>query len=97
MKPADISVLADQRLAELGGGRSGDQPLWQCVEATVRRYLDELGDSASTNLYQLILEQIEKPLLTVVMEKARGNQCRAADMLGINRNTLRKKLGQYGL
>jgi len=72
-------------------------PLAQCVAATVRRYLDDLGDSAPTNLYQLLLEQIEKPLLAVVMERARGNRCRAADVLGINRNTLRKKLQQYDL
>lgn len=97
MKPLDVSVSANQHSAQPADGHCADQPLAQCVAATVRQYLDELGDSAPTNLYQLLLEQIEKPLLAVVMEKARGNRCRAADVLGINRNTLRKKLQQYDL
>jgi Fis family transcriptional regulator len=97
MKPVDVGVAG-----EPGGAVWGDQcaqlPLAQCVADTVRRYLDDLGDSAPNgNLYQLLLEQIEKPLLAVVMERARGNRCRAAELLGINRNTLRKKLQQHGL
>ena len=80
------------------GDQCAQLPLAQCVADTVRRYLDDLGDSAPNgNLYQLLLEQIEKPLLAVVMERARGNRCRAAELLGINRNTLRKKLQQHGL
>jgi Fis family transcriptional regulator len=97
MKPADVSVVADL-CGDAPGGLGHDLPLAQCVAITVRRYLDDLGDTApGNNLYQLLLEQIEKPLLAVVLEKARGNRCRAAEMLGINRNTLRKKLQQYGL
>lgn len=97
MKPADVGVPADQGLTVPLPGACDDQPLGQCVENTVRRYLDVLGDSSPNDLYQLLLSQIEKPLLAVVMEHARGNRCRAAEMLGINRNTLRKKLQQYGL
>ena len=97
MKPLDASVSANQHSAQPADVHYPDQPLAQCVAATVRRYLDDLGDSAPTNLYQLLLEQIEKPLMAVVMERARGNRCRAADVLGINRNTLRKKLQQYDL
>lgn len=97
MKPVDVSVPADQNNVQPGRGQEADQPLAQCVAGTVRRYLEDLGDSAPTNLYQLLLEQIERPLLAVVMEKARGNRCRAAEVLGINRNTLRKKLQQYGI
>jgi len=97
MKPVDVNASADQHPVQSADGHYPDQPLAQCVAATVRRYLADLGDSAPTNLYQLLLEQIEKPLLAVVMEKARGNRCRAADVLGINRNTLRKKLQQYDL
>ena len=50
-----------------------------------------------TELYDLVMEQIEKPLLEVVMDRSESNQTRAAKMLGINRNTLRKKLRHYGL
>ena len=94
MKPIEVAVVDGH---DSPVSRGPEQPLAQCVAATVRRYLDELGDHPPTNLHQLLLEQLEKPLLTVVMEKARGNRCRAAELLGINRNTLRKKLQQYGL
>ncbi len=97
MKPADVSVHPEHGLAVPQPGAYPDQPLALCVEATVRRYLEALGDSIPSDLYQLLLSQIERPLLVVVMEHARGNRCRAAEMLGINRNTLRKKLQQYGL
>ncbi len=96
MKPVELAVPDEPDSAPTRGVRE-DQPLGQCVAATVRRYLDDLGDHVSSNLHQLLLEQVEKPLLTVVMERARGNRCRAAELLGINRNTLRKKLQQYGL
>lgn len=97
MKPVDVGVAG-----EPGGAGLGDPgaqlPLAQCVADTVRRYLDDMGDSVPNgNLYQLLIEQVEKPLLAVVMERARGNRCRAAEWLGINRNTLRKKLQQHGL
>jgi Fis family transcriptional regulator len=49
------------------------------------------------NLYQMVMAEIEKPLLEVVMEHAESNQTRASRVLGINRNTLRKKLKQYDL
>ncbi len=45
----------------------------------------------------MVLFQVEKPLLQRVMQECGGNQCKAADMLGLNRNTLRKKLVQHGL
>ena len=48
-------------------------------------------------LYDMVISQVEKPLLEVVMECADNNQSRAAQMLGINRNTLRKKLRDHGL
>ncbi len=97
MKPVELAMAEEPDSVRIPDVQAKDQPLAQCVAATVRRYLDDLGDHAPTNLHQLLLEQLEKPLLTVVMEKARGNRCRAAELLGINRNTLRKKLQQYGL
>ena len=67
------------------------------VEAALRRYLCDLNGNAPSALYNLVLAQVEPPLLRVVLEHAGGNRSRAADMLGINRNTLRKKLQHYGL
>ena len=49
------------------------------------------------DIYDRVLEQVERPLIRFVLEKTRGNQVRAADILGINRNTLRKKIGELGI
>ena len=60
-------------------------------------YFSELGDTDSQNLHAMVIAEVEKPLLEAVMKRAQGNQLRAARILGINRNTLRKKLSLYGL
>jgi two-component system nitrogen regulation response regulator GlnG len=49
------------------------------------------------DLYDAVLEQVERPLIRFVLEKTRGNQVKAADILGINRNTLRKKINDLGI
>lgn len=73
------------------------QTVSACVTTSLRRYLADLRGEAPSNLHALVLEQVEKPMLEVVLAHAGGNRCKAAAMLGINRNTLRKKLQQYGL
>ena len=73
------------------------QPLRVHVERVVRQYFAMLGDDMPTDLYDLILKQIEEPLLSVVLEKTRGNQTKCAQVLGLNRGTLRKKLKTYDL
>ena len=73
------------------------QPLGECVRQSLAVYFADLEGTEAQNLYPLVIGEIEKPLLEAVMHQARGNQSRAARMLGINRNTLRKKLTQYGL
>jgi len=67
------------------------------VTAAVRKYLDELDGQLSTNVYEMVLAEIEAPLLTEIMAYTRNNQTRASLMLGLNRGTLRKKLKQYNL
>ena len=73
------------------------EPLRVHVERVVRQYFAVLGDEIPTDLYELILKEIEQPLLSVVLEKSRGNQTKCAQILGLNRGTLRKKLKIYGL
>ena len=73
------------------------EPLRLHVERVVRQYFAVLGDEMPTDLYELILKEIEQPLLSVVLEKSRGNQTKCAQILGLNRGTLRKKLKTYGL
>ena len=72
-------------------------PLRACVAHSLDSYFSELGDTDSQNLHAMVIAEVEKPLLEAVMKRAQGNQLRAARILGINRNTLRKKLSLYGL
>ncbi|MDH3687870.1 MAG: DNA-binding transcriptional regulator Fis [Gammaproteobacteria bacterium] len=72
-------------------------PLCKCVELSLQQYFKDMNGEQPSDLYNMVLSQIEKPLLQAVMLQAQSNQTRAAKMLGINRNTLRKKLKQYGL
>ena len=72
--------------------------LSECVSVTVRRYLDDMGDTpCDDGLFSLVMHEVEAPLLREVMNRYEGNQSRAAAALGINRATLRKKLTQYRL
>lgn len=72
-------------------------PLCKCVELSLQQYFKDMNGEQPSDLYDMVLSQIEKPLFQAVMLQAQSNQTRAAKMLGINRNTLRKKLKQYGL
>ncbi len=74
-----------------------DLPLSKCVQRSLKTYFKDLNGEDATDLYSMVIEEIEKPLLEVVMEQAESNQTKAAQLLGINRNTLRKKLKRYGL
>ncbi len=69
----------------------------QSVRACVQAYFRDLGDAEPARLYEMVLRAAEQPLLDVVMQHAGGNQSRAAQWLGLNRNTLRKKLQEHGL
>ena len=72
-------------------------PLNECVRACVEQYFADLEGECPVALYERVIQEVEKPLLEVVMAKNSDNQSRAAKMLGINRNTLRKKLDQYSI
>jgi Fis family transcriptional regulator len=74
-----------------------NQPLRECVKQALENYFAHLEGHTPANLYDLVLEEIENPLLEVVMQYVRNNQCKAAILLGISRGTLRKKLKQYNL
>jgi Fis family transcriptional regulator len=67
------------------------------VKKSLEKYFKDLGEQMPSNVYEMVVFTVEKPILEAVMERAGGNQSQAADMLGINRNTLRKKLQQHGL
>ena len=72
-------------------------PLADCVTHSIEQYFEDLNGEMPNNLHSFFINEVEKPFLEVVMTKVNGNQSRAADILGINRNTLRKKLKTYNL
>ncbi len=73
------------------------EPLRECVRDALGSYFKQLDGHAASDLYQLVLAEVEPPLLETVMQHAQGNQTRAAAILGISRSTLRKKLAIYHL
>lgn len=72
-------------------------PLHQCVTNALDDYFKQLNGHSTTNLYDMLLAEVEAPLFKATLEYTNGNQSRAAEILGINRGTLRKKLKQYDL
>ena len=71
--------------------------LSECVEVSIKDYFAQLEGHHTTNLYDMLLTEVEAPMLKATLEHTKGNQCRASEILGISRNTLRKKLKTYGL
>lgn len=74
-----------------------NQPLHDSVRQALENYLGQLKGQSPDNLYELILAEVEAPLMQAVMEYTKNNQSRAAIVLGLSRGTLRKKLKQYGM
>lgn len=71
------------------------QSISQCITEHLNQYFTELEGSQPDGVYEMVLQQVEKPMLRVVLQHCHYNQSKAAQMLGINRNTLRKKIIQY--
>ena len=67
------------------------------VRKSLDKYFRDLGEQEPRNVYDMVVLTVERSILEAVMARAEGNQSHAAEMLGINRNTLRKKLQQHGL
>jgi Fis family transcriptional regulator len=67
------------------------------VELKISRFFDQIGTFYPEDVYDLLMSKVEKPLLIQILRRVGGNQVQAAKILGINRNTLRKKIKQYGL
>jgi two-component system nitrogen regulation response regulator GlnG len=85
--------LSQPALVAPGESRSGDDNLSSAVERYLARYFSGFDDGLPPpGLYHRILREVEGPLLSAALTATRGNQIRAADLLGVNRNTLRKKI-----
>lgn len=68
-----------------------------CVRKAIAEYFRHLDGEKPGTVYDMVIRCVEKPLLETVLEHAQGNQTRAAEILGLNRNTLRKKMKLYGV
>lgn len=71
--------------------------LSNCIQSSLLAYFQDLDGHKAGNLYELIMVEAEKPLLSVVMEQTNGNITQAAEILGLNRGTLRKKLQKHNI
>lgn len=71
--------------------------LGEAVKAALERYFETLGGQHPDDLYRMVIEEVERPLLECVMFHCGGNQTKASQYLGLNRGTLRKKLRQHGI
>lgn len=95
MAPFDTTVANPAAPASIRS--AGDCSMTECVQRALTNYFSQLGDQKPNELYGMVLEQVERPLLEAMMSYTKGNQSKAAIFLGISRGTLRKKLKIYDL
>jgi Fis family transcriptional regulator len=75
-----------------------ENDITRCVRKAIKEYFKDLdGEDPCCDMYDMVMACVEKPLLEMVLEQVGANQTRAAEMLGINRNTLRKKMQMHGI
>lgn len=79
------------------GPKSSGTCLHEFVQGVVHQYLDDMGSTPPDNLYQVIMAEVERPLIRTVLTHTGGNQSRAAEILGITRATLRNRIQRYEL
>lgn len=91
--PARFAYPTSERVSRT----RSEETLEQCVVRSLEQYFSDLDGSRPHALLEMVTTAVERPLLQFAMNKCDGNQCAASELLGINRNTLRKKLQQYRL
>lgn len=97
MKTDRVLELQEFQQPESGAPQQQSSSLRKDVEHSLAQYFSHLGDDTVTNLYELVLHEVEGPLLEAVLRHTGSNQSKASIMLGLNRGTLRKKLKQHGM
>ena len=82
----------------MSDGLINENEMARYVRKAIKEYFKDLdGEEPCCEMYDMVINCVEKPLLEMVLEHAGGNQTRASEMLGINRNTLRKKMQAHGI
>ena len=77
--------------------KSQSTPLREEVRKTIRQFLEDMGNTEPEHVYRKLLSEVEPPLIEEVLTFTRGNQSRAARILGMTRNTLRTRIRRYGI
>lgn len=90
-------VTENQNFSQALTTQGEARTLRHSVEQALRGYFAHLEGAEVTGVYDMVLSEVEAPLLETVMDYVKGNQTRASELLGLNRGTLRKKLKQYDL
>lgn len=94
---SDVKVLNTSLQSPVELVDNQQQSLKSSVQEALQGYFSKIGDTLVHDLYQMVLAEVEEPLLKAIMHYTRGNQSKAAIFLGLSRGTLRKKLKNYGL
>ncbi len=76
---------------------NGQNEISLCVTQALDRYFSDLDGEKPVGIYDMVIREVEKPMLQSVLRQTRGNQTQAAEILGMTRNTLRRKLTEHGL
>ena len=97
MTPRRRHVESSEVSGKMSRDASDTIPLRQNVRQAIRQYLEDMGSCQAESLYQILLSQVEPPLIEEVLRFTRGNQSQTARILGITRNTLRAKLSRYDI
>ena len=91
------TLVTQENPAQIEQAPVGAMTLRDSVEKALENYFSQLDGTPVKDVYQMVLSEVEAPLLEQVLKYTRNNQTKASVMLGLNRGTLRKKLKQYGL
>lgn len=90
-------TLKDPSTTEADVVPTQPQCLRDCVSQAMKNYFEQLDGQEVVDLYEMVLSEVEAPLMEAVMDYTRGNQTKASKATGLNRGTLRKKLKKYGM
>lgn len=74
-----------------------ENELSTCVRKTIERYFKDLDGEKPSAVHDMVIQSVERPLIEIVLQRTKGNQTHAAQILGVNRNTLRSKMKIYGI